>query len=411
MAKSYALCDAKINIFEGAVRSGKTVASILAWLEFVLHGPDGPLLMVGKTERTLIRNIIDPITEWLGPNRCKLVQGTGEFIVCGRKIYLVGANDAQSQDKIRGLTLVGAYVDEATTIPEDFFQMLYSRLSVPGARLIATTNPDNPMHWLMQEYLSRARLWITPNGTTKTFPETTSIDLARFSITLEDNRDNLPDGYIEDLEKQYTGLWRKRFVEGLWVQAEGAVYPMYDPAVHVVNGNDYQITDRLAVGIDPGTNHPFAAVRLDIAADPRGGELLIASSEYYDDSAVTGARKSDYEYVQAVISWLGNDAPAKIIVDSAAAHYRQAMHVEGLTTHLADKAVLSRIQLISSLLARRKLVIASGCPNLIKEFPAYVWSSSAATRGKNEPIKAHDDALDALGYAIKTTEHLWQRRL
>lgn len=51
-----------------------------------------------------------------------------------------GANDARSESKIRGLTLQGGYCDELTLFPKDFFAMLLSRLRVPGAKLIATTN-------------------------------------------------------------------------------------------------------------------------------------------------------------------------------------------------------------------------------------------------------------------------------
>ena len=36
------------------------------------------------------------------------------------------------------------YVDEATVIPEEFFTQLLGRMSVPGAQLFGTTNPDGP---------------------------------------------------------------------------------------------------------------------------------------------------------------------------------------------------------------------------------------------------------------------------
>ncbi len=59
---------------------------------------------------------------------------------------LEGANDQRSEGKIRGSTLGGAYCDELTLFPKDFFVMLLSRLRVEGAKLIATTNPDVPTH-------------------------------------------------------------------------------------------------------------------------------------------------------------------------------------------------------------------------------------------------------------------------
>lgn len=58
------------NLWEGAVRSGKTIGSIMVWLRYIRTGPPGDLLMVGKTERTLKRNIIDVIEQMIGKKRC-----------------------------------------------------------------------------------------------------------------------------------------------------------------------------------------------------------------------------------------------------------------------------------------------------------------------------------------------------
>ena len=74
----------------------------------------------------------------------------------GKLIYLEGVNVARAESKIRGMTLQGAYCDELTLFPEDFFSMLLSRLSCPGAKLISTTNPDSPMHWLKVKYMDQA---------------------------------------------------------------------------------------------------------------------------------------------------------------------------------------------------------------------------------------------------------------
>lgn len=93
---------ARLNIWEGAVRSGKTVSSIVRWLDYIYTGPPGDLLMVGKTERTLKRNILDPITDIVGSNNFHYNQGTGEAHAFGRRIYIAGANDERSEGKIRG---------------------------------------------------------------------------------------------------------------------------------------------------------------------------------------------------------------------------------------------------------------------------------------------------------------------
>ena len=107
---SVKLATSRLNIWEGSVRSSKTICSLIAWLTFVREGPPGNLLMVGKTERTLKRNIIDPLTEMLGDKRCHLIAGSGELWLLGRRVYLAGAEDerrgenqgSQSRGQLRG---------------------------------------------------------------------------------------------------------------------------------------------------------------------------------------------------------------------------------------------------------------------------------------------------------------------
>src|SRR5690606_23161867 len=133
-------------------------------------------------------------------------------------IHVVGAADERAADKIRGATLAGAYVNELTLIPESSFKTLIDRCSVPGATIFADTNPDNPFHWVMTEYLANA------DGR----------DVARFRFTLDDNP-VLSEEYKDRLRRMHHGLWRRRMVEGEWVQAEGAIYDMFDPDRHVVD--------------------------------------------------------------------------------------------------------------------------------------------------------------------------------
>ena len=54
---------ARINVWQGSVSSGKTISSLIRWVEFCTNGAKGNLLMVGKTERTLKRNVIDVLGE------------------------------------------------------------------------------------------------------------------------------------------------------------------------------------------------------------------------------------------------------------------------------------------------------------------------------------------------------------
>lgn len=405
-AASVALADARINVWEGSVRSSKTVVSLIRWLRFVRHGPPGSLLMAGRTERTLRRNIIDPLTEMLGQRRCRYLAGAGELHLLGRTVYVAGANDETAQEKIRGLTLAGAYVDEASTVPESFWNMLVSRLSVAGAKVFATTNPDSPQHWLKTKWLDRASLHLDSSGRLHRTEGDERLDLARFSFRLHDNP-HLPAEYLDALAREYVGLWRRRYINGEWVIAEGAVYDMFDPARHVTT--ELPELDRIvACGIDYGTRNPFAALLLAQARDGR----LVITREYRHDPTMARRQLTDSEYARELADWLGDERPQWIVVDPSAASFKLELHRAGMPSIVdADNAVLDGIRLVASLLANDQLVIHASCQGLIGEFPGYSWDDKAAEKGEDKPIKLADHSLDAARYALATTEQLWRPRL
>ena len=91
--------------------------------------------------------------------------------------------------------------------------MLMSRMSPAGARFYATTNPDTP-HLLAEDRRSRQlELWQTP-------------DIFVEHFTLDDNP-HLEESFKESLKRQFAGDYR-RFINGEWVMAEGAIYGSVD---------------------------------------------------------------------------------------------------------------------------------------------------------------------------------------
>lgn len=403
--RSTELCTHRFNVWEGAVRSGKTVASIMAWLRFVRTGPPGDLLMIGKTERTLKRNIITPILAMLG-DRARLVEGSGELWINGRRIWLVGANDVSAEGKIRGMTLAGAYVDEATLMPEGMWRMLGTRLSVPGARLFATTNPDNPRHWL-KLILDRACSWLAPDGSLvkpdRRVGAESEIDLMRMSFVLPDNP-FLSAEYVRSLEAEYTGLWRRRFILGEWVVSEGSIYDMWDPQRHLVEPKS--IPDNvapLAVGIDYGTRHVFAAEMLAL-----GAGKLWTTDEWRWSSAERHAQLTSAQYVRRVSDWLGGRGVERIFVDPAAADFRQGLWAAGIPgVALAQNEVAAGIRTLASGLSSGRLVVSKACEGLVEMIPGYAWDERSARLGQDKPIKEADDELDAWRYAGHSSRSLW----
>lgn len=409
--RSVELANARLNLWEGSVRSSKTICSLLAWLLFVRTGPAGNLAMIGRTERTLKRNIIDPLVDMLGPKRCRYIAGSGELWLLGRRIYIVGANDARAQEKLRGLTLVGAYIDEVTVIPEPFWSMLLSRLSVDGARLYGTTNPDNPNHWLMRDFLRRARVWLQHDGTVAIDPK--GLDLARFSFRLADNP-TLSAAYLAALAQEFTGLWRKRFIEGLWVLAEGAIYDTFDSnpgGPHVVT--TLPDIDEWVLAVDYGTINPFVALLLGLGTDDR----IYVAREWRWDSKAKRRQLTDAQYSTELRSWLPTLRPGlgtrpdpthQIIDPSAASFIAQLYRDNWVGVTGADNTVADGLRSTASLLAGDRLKIHASCTGLIEEIGGYVWDEKAAQAGEEKPLKIADHGPDALRYGVMGTRRWWR---
>lgn len=376
---------ARINLAEGSVRSSKTVSTLMRWTEYAFCGPQGDLLMVGKTERTLKRNILDPLGEFLGPDLFQYTHGTGEATIFGRRVYLAGAADERAEGKIRGSTLAGAYGDEVTLWPESFFAMLLSRLSVSGAKFFGSTNPDGPFHWLKTGYLDRADL-------------VRAGILRRWTFTLDDNP-HLDPAFVAALKQEYVGLWYKRFILGLWVMAEGAIYDMFEESRHVRPSAG--IAGQLIAAVDYGTTNPFTAGLYLVPADRRAKRAHLVR-ELWWDSAAQGRQKTDQQYVADVKQWLDNDRPAVIYVDPSAASFIVAARQAGLPVKAANNDVLEGIRFVSSLLGAGDFTVDPSCEHTVREFQSYAWDPKAAKRGEDAPLKAHDHAMDRNRYALYT---------
>ena len=400
----------RVNIWDGSIRSGKTIASLLRWLIFVATAPTGgELVIIGRTRDSAWRNVIAPLQESaLFGSVARFVvgnYGAPTVRILGRRVYILGASDAKAERVLRGLTVAGAYADEATTLPEEFFTQLLGRMSVPGAQLFATTNPDNPAHWLKARFLDR--LLQLP-------------DWRRFRFTLDDNP-TLTSEYVDSIKREFTGLWYRRFILGEWVAAEGAIYSMWDPDVHVVpHGELPDMRRMIGVGIDYGTTNATSAMLLGLGED----QLLYLVDEWRHDPKQTNIRLTDTQISTAIRTWLDAthlvDAPGRgiepriewVVVDPSAASLKVQLHndgVIGLTD--ADNDVAYGIRTVASGLGTGWLKVSDRCAGFITEAPGYSWDTKATDKGEDKPVKVADHSLDAARYALTTTEALWRGQI
>ena len=369
---------ARINILHGSVRSSKTISSIIKWIHLVKNEATAECLMVGKTERTLMRNIINPMQEMLPSSVIHVNKGSGEMILYGKRVYLAGANDARSESKIRGQTLQYAYVDEGTIIPEEFMKMLQTRLSEPNAQLYVTTNPDSPYHWMKKEIIDAADL----------------IKANVWHFTLDDNPYLSPD-YIEALKREFTGLWYQRYIEGLWVLAEGVVYPMWDESKHVRPSPPGDM-ENIIISVDYGVTNPSVFLMGGIHKSTGNTHVM---TELYHDSAQSG-QLTDKQLADLMDGFTDKKV-RYIVVDPSATSFIAELRSRGYAVREAINDVIPGIQEVSKLLSSETLFIDPSCENMRKEFSAYVWDENAQKRGEDKPKKVNDHCCDTLRYLVQ----------
>lgn len=405
---SVARSNSRINAWTGAIRSGKTTSSLLRWLIFVAQAPPGELVVVAKTSQSAARNIFAPLQDFalFGElaGQSRYTPGAPSGMILGRRVWVMGTSDDRSESRLRGLTCAGAYVDEASLVQQAFFMQLLGRMSVPGAKMFLTTNPDNPGHWLRQDYLLRGD----------------ELDLSSWHFTLDDNPSLAPE-FIAAIKAEFTGLWYRRFIDGEWCASEGAVFDMFDAGRHIVDVCPV-IKRWIAVGIDVGTANPFAAIVIGIGSDKR----LYAVAEWYWDSRARHRQLTDAEYsvklreflasVRFPGSQLYGVTPERAVVDPSGLSFIRQLHNDrhlfgGMGVTGADNAVLDGIRLVASLLGTGRLLIHSSCRNLISQLQSYSWDEKAAEKGEDKPVKKEDHAVDALRYGLATTRGLWRNEL
>lgn len=398
--------DGVVNIWHGSVRSGKTIASIIRWLVFVETAPTlGELVMVGRTRDTVWRNVILPMQDKavVGERFASAVEGnfgSASIKIFGRRVHVLGANDSASEFTIRGMTVAGAYVDEITTLVEMFFSQLLTRMSVHGAKLFGTTNPDNPQHWLKAKFLDRVTNPKTADD------EYLALTWRLWHFRLDDNT-ALTEDYKAQLKAQFpSGLFHRRYILGEWVQAEGAIYDMWDEDRHLIDPGDLPPMERvLTMGLDYGTTNQTAGIIIGIS-----GGTLYALDEWAPKVAA-GRSLSDAEQSLALREWLPRRPveawrnPEWIHLDPAAASLRQQMFNDGITNVMpAWNTVLNGIRQVGSLLAMDRLKISRACVNLIREIPGYVWDEKKT----DTPVKVNDHFVDALRYGVHSTSPVWR---
>ena len=378
-------------IADGAIRSGKTVSMSLSFVMWAMSSFNGQnFAMCGKTIGSFRRNVLFWLKLMLKSRGYQVTDHRADNLIIVSRgdvenyFYIFGGKDERSQDLIQGITLAGVFFDEVALMPESFVNQATGRCSVDGSKFWFNCNPDGPYHWFKVNWIDKRK----------------EKKLLYLHFTMDDNL-SLSEKIKARYRGMYTGVFYKRYIQGLWCMAEGIIYDMFDPDRHVqqlhniipklINGNRY-------VSCDYGTQNATVFLLWNKGAD--GNWYCIR--EYYYSGRDKGRQKTDAEYADDLEKWLEGTKIRAVIVDPSAASFIAELRKRGFQVLKAKNEVLDGIRLMGSKLNQGKIIFADICENTIKEFGSYIWDVKAAERGEDKPVKEYDHAMDAARYLVYT---------
>ena len=392
-------CDYNGVIGEGSVRAGKTLIMSTSFIYWSMDRGSGLQYgLAGKTIQSLRRNMITPLKQCLRLRGYKVIdKGTEGYIIVSKNkkintYFLFGGKDERSQDLVQGITLAGILFDEVALMPQSFVNQALARCSVEGSKYWFNCNPEGPMHWFKTDFVDKAD----------------KLHLLDLHFGLDDNP-SLSDKMKERYRTMFSGVFYQRFILGLWVLANGAIYDCYSEEKNLIH-SDEEIPIKIrekdetpVYGCDYGVANPHVYLKCYIHKEP--GDIrpyVYVTDEYYWNGRANMKQKTDEQYVNDFERFNDGDRFKFVVVDPSATSFIAALRVRGIQVRKADNDVNGGIAHVYTMMQTGHLKISPKCKQLLGEIGMYRWDDKAAEKGKEQVIKSNDHALDALRYVINT---------
>lgn len=394
----FAYNDEETLICDGAVRSGKTIVMTLSFVLWAMtYFNHTNFAICGKTVSNAERNILRPFQQIEGmpfalsykiSNRMLTVQSGNKE----NYFYLFGGKDESSYALIQGLTLAGVLFDEVALMPQSFVDQAIARtLSFANAKIWFNCNPESPNHWFYKE-------WIT-NEQRK---------YKHLHFLMKDNP-ILTEKEIQRAESLFTGVFYDRYIKGMWVRAEGIIFPDFanNPKRWIIKREDVPKTFRtVEVGFDIGGNGSAYALTCTGQGYDGVQYRLKAQKKQAEDMAMDDIEKfvvefcEECERIYGVKIGMINCDHVAVIVNTINDNTRY-------TADLCYKPPLEdRVFLYSKLFSTDKIKFVDGmCNDLIEEMQNLVFDDKSDRAIPLDDGSMQIDTYDSACYSESSYWH------
>ena len=389
-------CSHRWNVKTGATGSGKSFVDYTVTIpkRILAARGEGLLVLLGNTQGTLARNILEPMRKFWGPDLVGNISSDNTVKLFGKRCYVLGADNKKHVARIQGATFEWVYGDEVTTWSEEVFRMLQSRLRCEHSAFDGTCNPDSPHHWFKRFLDSDA-------------------DLYQQSYTIDDGA--LPANVVAELKREYAGtVYYNRYILGQWAAAEGVIYRLFaeDPDRFLWPDEKPLYPWRVYIGVDFGGNgsrHAFVATG-QLSGD-RAGVVVLASRRV--DAAGTDEAylsKAFLQFVEDVFSRWGEihavycDSAEQVLKNSlrSALQATRFAWLAGRVYNARKNPINDRIRLTSLLMGSGRFWYLPAAKTVRDALSSALWSGKHPGVDERLDDGTTDiDTLDAFEYTIE----------
>jgi phage terminase large subunit len=343
---------------EGGSRSGKTYSVIQLLIVIALKEPNKRISIVSHSlphiKRGAYRDFRIIMEGWNLWDDNKFSYSDYIFTFDnGSYIELFGLED---EGKARGPGRDILFVNEANLIKKPLYDQLAIRTT---GQIFLDWNPADFVSWVYEVADNPLNYKIHSNY------KNNLSQLSDNQVALIESYKDLPDDF----------LW-KVFGLGLRGAAKEIIYTQWKYGELPGKGDVFY-------GLDFGFNHPAALIKVEHYE----GTNYVQECIYQSNLTLS-------DLIQKIKEYVKDRSP--IYADAAEPKSIEEIYRAGINIKAASKDVWAGILKVKSY----PLVIDSRSKNIQKELSSYKWKKDKNDNIIEEPVKANDDACDAMRYAI-----------
>jgi hypothetical protein len=320
---------AKFILLFGGSRSGKSFIIIFAIILRALKEPGSRHLIVrfafNHAKQSLWHDTIPKVLQLCFPGVHPVENKTDWFLQFpnGSQIWVGGLDDKERTEKVLGNEYASIFVNEASQISYSSYCLLLTRLAQNTKlvnRMYVDCNPPATTHWVYKLFIKN----INPDTEA---PLSGSL-YASMMLNPDDNKENLPDDYIESILGTLSKRQQDRFRYGIFLDdIEGALWTW--DMVEKYRVDELPELIRVCVAVDPAVTANDASDETGIITVAKGvnGHFYVHgdyTGKYspentarriavaYDDKEadmVVAEVNNGGDYIRSVIRLVGGEMP------------------------------------------------------------------------------------------------------